>query len=314
MNKDTITRWLESADALPEASEVTAIVKAWPWFVPARHMETALLHERRPFSKEVLNNLNLYGGDWVSAYRLLSLHERSARKKSSISEVESTTPQVDAAAEPAIVSELVQELSQPAIVEEVPEYSKEATAEPIIEQAPEPIIEKEIEPEEVPIPALSQHQETPLIQPLYTEDYFRHQGIETEAPLPEPEVANVGQDPKTLMVMMSFTEWLTHFKVKSDKEQEEEREKSALRSMWQREKLAAALDEEPEEIPEDVFEMAVSSITREDDLVSESLAEILEKQEKWDAATEMYRKLGLRNPSKSAYFALRAEAVKKKKI
>lgn len=150
--------------------------------------------------------------------------------------------------------------------------------------------------------------EIPLLQPLYTEDYFRHQGVELtpEDQKQEPE------DPRTLMVMMSFSEWLNFYKTKTQKEEEEERDKRALRSMWQQEKLAAALDDEPEEIPEDVFEMAVSSIAREDDIVSESLAVILEKQEKWAAAAEMYRKLGLRNPAKSAYFATRAEAAKKR--
>ena len=153
------------------------------------------------------------------------------------------------------------------------------------------------------------HAEVPLIQPLYTEDYFRHQGVKGVA---EEKSETAPEDPKTLMVVMSFAEWLNHYKIKSEREEEEARDKSALRSMWQQEKLAAALDDEPEEIPEDVFEMAVTSITREDDLASESLAEILEKQGKWTAAAEMYRKLGLRNPAKSAYFASRAEAAKKR--
>ena len=160
----------------------------------------------------------------------------------------------------------------------------------------------------------SAHVDIPLIKPPYTEDYFRHQRVEVvnpekDTPTKTPERT---ENPKTLMVVMSFAEWLSHFKVKSEREEEEIRDKRALRSMWQQEKLAAALEDEPEEIPEDVFEMAVSSITREDDLASESLAEILEKQQKWSAAAEMYRKLGLRNPAKSAYFASRAEAAKKR--
>jgi hypothetical protein len=147
-----------------------------------------------------------------------------------------------------------------------------------------------------------------IIQPPYTEDYFQPEKEEPTQPATEAE------DPKTLMVMMSFAEWLSHFKTRSEREEEEARDKSALRSMWQQEKLAAALEDEPEEIPEDVFEMAVSSITREDDLASESLADILEKQGKWSAAAEMYRKLGLRNPAKSGYFASRAEAAKKRSL
>ena len=57
--------------------------------------------------------------------------------------------------------------------------------------------------------------------------------------------------------------------------------------------------------------MAVASISKEDGLVSESLAEILVKQRKWDKAIEMYRKLSLRNPEKSPYFAAQIESIQK---
>ncbi len=103
---------------------------------------------------------------------------------------------------------------------------------------------------------------------------------------------------------MAFAEWLAHFKTKSQKEEEEAKEKRALRSMWQQEKLAAALDDEPDEIPEDVFEMAVSSITKEDDIVSEPLAQIYERQEKWGAAADMYRKLALEISGKKHLFCV----------
>ena len=85
--------------------------------------------------------------------------------------------------------------------------------------------------------------------------------------------------------------------------------KKAVRAMWQKEKLAAALEEENDEIPENVFEMAVNSIAKEEGLASESLAEIYEKQGKHDQAIEMYKKLSLRNPQKNAYFAARIEEI-----
>ena len=83
--------------------------------------------------------------------------------------------------------------------------------------------------------------------------------------------------------------------------------------MWQKEKLAAALEEENDEIPENVFEMAVNSIAKEEDLASESLAEILITQGKYGKAIDMYRKLSLRNPQKNAYFARKIEALQKEK-
>jgi len=148
--------------------------------------------------------------------------------------------------------------------------------------------------------------EEPLIQPLYTEDYFLHQGVENIA-------SDNKEEDKQLMVVMSFADWLMYFKTKTEKEKEEEEDQKALKTMWQKEKLAAALEEENEEIPEGVFEMAVNSIKIEDDLASESLAEILIKQGKFDKAIEMYRKLSLRNPQKNTYFATKIEKLLKEK-
>lgn len=110
-------------------------------------------------------------------------------------------------------------------------------------------------------------------------------------------------DDKSLMVMMSFMDWLHHFRSKTQAEQEEEREKKALKTAWQKEKLSAIVEEEEEEIPENIFKQAMESISLETTLISESLAKLLAKQGKTDKAIEMYKKLSLRNPEKSAYFA-----------
>lgn len=160
--------------------------------------------------------------------------------------------------------------------------------------------------------------EKPLIRPIYTEDYFLQQGEKVSPELPDeidsllPE-DNSGEGAKSLMVMMSFSEWLLHFKSTAEKLKEDDKGQKALKTMWQKEKLAAAIEEENEEIPENVFEMAVNSITKEDGLASESLAEIYIKQGKYEKAIDMYRKLSLRNPQKSAYFARKIEEILKEK-
>jgi tetratricopeptide (TPR) repeat protein len=143
----------------------------------------------------------------------------------------------------------------------------------------------------------------PLIYPVYTDDYFLQQGEKISANMPVEIDSLRSDEHRSLMVMMSFSEWLLHFKSTVERQKEESKDQRALKSMWQKEKLAAAIEEENEEIPENVFEMAVNSITREDGLMSESLAEIYVKQGKLDKAVEMYRKLSLRNPQKNAYFA-----------
>jgi hypothetical protein len=166
--------------------------------------------------------------------------------------------------------------------------------------------------------AINDREKDDLIFPVYTEDYFLQQGVKVSAEIPGTidefkEAVETDDEEKALMVMMSFTEWLLHFKSTAEKQKGEKKDQKALKTMWQKEKLAAAMEEENEEIPENVFEMAVNSITKEDGLASESLADIYIKQGRYDQAIEMYRKLSLRNPKKNAYFARRIEEVLKEK-
>ncbi len=69
--------------------------------------------------------------------------------------------------------------------------------------------------------------------------------------------------------------------------------------------------QESDEIPETVFEMAVNSIARNDDWVSESMAEVYARQGKAQKAIEIYEKLSLLNPEKNTYFAAKIENLQK---
>ena len=158
-----------------------------------------------------------------------------------------------------------------------------------------------------------------LVSPIFTDDYFLQQGVQ----IPNEVPADLGglngsgeesMEDKSLMVMMRFSEWLMHFKSKMEAESSEPDDNRHQKSIWQKEQLAAAIEEENEEIPEEVFDLAMTSIHREEGLVSESLAEIYLKQGKYDKAVEMFKKLGLRNPEKSAYFAAKADEIIKEKL
>ncbi len=112
-------------------------------------------------------------------------------------------------------------------------------------------------------------------------------------------------DENALMITMSFTEWLAYFKKKKEQELQEQASKQAIKAMWQREKLTAAMekDEDEDVVPENVFKMAIDSMNLNEGTASESLADILAKQGKIEKAIEMYRKLSLLNTEKSGYFA-----------
>lgn len=147
---------------------------------------------------------------------------------------------------------------------------------------------------------------------ITTSNYFLGQGIEVNSTLPvkETPLGKLSLE-KDLMVVMSFSEWLSYLESRTQKLREEEADKSALRAMWQKQKLSAALEDEEEEIPDNVFELAINSITAKEEVVSESMAAVYALQGKKEKALEMYKKLSLQNPEKSAYFAKKVDDIQK---
>lgn len=285
IHPDIISKWLNRPAPLPQAQkeELTILLKRHPYFVPARYMEAA----QKPEDQQ-LPLLLLYAGNRVLLRTLLQ-----AAQENTWEAEERTAP---LPADAFIVTDTFDEAVMQGL--EIPHPGPAPAGE-----NPDTITEEN---------------KDNVFQPIYTEDYFLHQGINVSDKLPEEkdlplQAHRTAESQNPLMVMMSFSEWLQHFKTRKQKEKEEEEDQKALKTMWQKEKLAAALEEDDGEIPENVFEMAVNSIAKEEGLASESLAEILIKQGKYDKAIDMYKKLGLRNPQKNAYFAGKIEAVIKLK-
>ena len=143
-----------------------------------------------------------------------------------------------------------------------------------------------------------------------------------EPDIPAEEVIEIETD-------HSFSEWL---KVLNDQHVEIEKpkakKKDVLDAHIEMESNAQFLQmEEPATLDEfleknisrkheasdeiNVSELAKHSVEPHDDLVSETLAKLLVLQKKYDHATEVYQKLGLKYPEKSSYFAIRIEEIKK---
>ena len=113
-------------------------------------------------------------------------------------------------------------------------------------------------------------------EPLHTTDYFASQGIKLSEEM-------MSQD-KLGRQMKSFTAWLKTMK-----------------------KIPGATDQ----VPVDVSVKAIAeSSNREEEVYTETMAEVYISQQKYEKARDIYTKLSLLNPSKSAYFAAKLEKIK----
>ena len=117
--------------------------------------------------------------------------------------------------------------------------------------------------------------ELPVFQSYHTVDYFASQGIRLQP-------SDLGKD-KLGQQLRSFTDW--------------------LRSMKKLPQTASG-DEDPSE--QTVRVIAEHSI-EEREVLTEAMAEVWAKQGNRQKASEIYRKLSLLNPAKSAYFAAKID-------
>ena len=116
-------------------------------------------------------------------------------------------------------------------------------------------------------------------EPLHTVDYFASQGIKIKE--------DALMDDKLGKQMKSFTAWLKSMK-----------------------KLHPGKLPEQNEVIERIIQSSAEESNADADVLTEAMAEVLIKQHKEEKAIEMYRKLSLLNPSKSAYFAAKIESLK----
>lgn len=123
--------------------------------------------------------------------------------------------------------------------------------------------------------------EAPLFEPFHTVDYFASQGIKFREE--EKPKDKFGQQLK------SFTEWLKTMKRLPVSEIVSSAEPAAEKK---------------------VEEMAENSL-QEREVLTEAMAEVWEKQGNSVKAIDIYSKLSLLEPSKSAYFAAKIEHLKK---
>lgn len=207
------------------------------------------------------------------------------------SEVEMTTtviaPEIiaDSALEPMVTN--AESLASPALPEIEGKNSVETEAAADTNTGVTEIDEKVPEPEPVlenpafQAAANDQPGQDLLFEPYHTVDYFASQGIKFREE--EKPKDKFGQQLK------SFTEWLKTLKKTPP----------------------AAISQLNEPASEDkVVKLAENSI-RDEDVYTEAMAEVWEKQGNQAKAIDIYLKLSLLEPAKSTYFAAKIEELKK---
>jgi len=122
-------------------------------------------------------------------------------------------------------------------------------------------------------------EESISFEPLHTVDYFASQGIKISEEALEND--HLGQQVK------SFTAWLKSMK-----------------------KLHPGQLPEQNEVIEKIIQSSAEVSNQSANVLTEAMAEVLIKQGKQEKAIEMFEKLSLMNPSKSAYFAAKIESLK----
>jgi tetratricopeptide (TPR) repeat protein len=299
-NMDAKTMLLHLQDNSKLKTTTTAdwnnIIDKYPYFATAQMLKYAseVLDQKGDMSLIALYKQDpLFFAEWISTVGNLNISAEKPIAKIEIEAKEeiSTQQEVVKETEPQVIKELKEETLIPIIEEVKVEEIKTAESEKDILELINEL------PNSNPIELNT----TKLVEKVEKKEALK-EDFNTIVPAFNDKTMSISPD-KSLMVMMSFTDWLNYFKHKRENEQEEAQSKKALKTSWQKEKLTAAMEEDVDEIPEPIFQQAMDSITMESSMVSESLAKILASQGKVDKAIDMYKKLSLRFPEKRTYFA-----------
>lgn len=117
-------------------------------------------------------------------------------------------------------------------------------------------------------------------EPMYTVDYFASQGIKID-------LSSIPQDKLTTQ-LRRFTDWLKYMKKDNPN----------------------PIDLGTRQDLEDAVEIIAKTSNEQKEIVTETMAEVLQKQGQIDKAIQLYIKLSFINPEKSAYFAGKIQHLK----
>jgi hypothetical protein len=240
------------------------------------------------WEKEFYTTRNINGPESLEKETPVSDFIGAAHEPSSSSEILEEKSESELAVEdsPAMKAEIPNENAEPAIVFEqdpivLGPFVNVESEHADFAAAPEMVSEPDIvASHEIPKIKVDEPLEELQFTPYHTIDYFASQGIQYEQE--ENPTDKFGKQLK------SFTAWLKSMK-----------------------KLPkAVLESEMSEITEAAIQSIAEHSIEEKEVITEAMAEVLVLQGKTDKAIELYQKLSLLNPAKSAFFAARIDQIK----
>lgn len=270
-------------DLFPSGGNDSArkMTEQYPWFSPGHFFA---LKQTQPGDDAFANlaaKAALHFGDPLLLHFQLHKPAQHAMQVSAAKEAHveaSAEEQVYEATAPQPIDNPYFETSQPVAEPAVVEDKVAETAVPDLQ-------EKDTTPHSPEGASLAENKpivnEPALFEPLHTTDYFASQGIKLS------EVVQTGD--KMGRQLRSFTEWL---KTMKKVHPEGLNEKTAVSS------------------PIDNTVQTIAELSnKEEEVITESMAVVFIQQGKLNKAREIYKKLSLLNPSKSAYFAAKLNEI-----
>lgn len=282
MLQDLLSKFSTPADKQGYLTQLTA---AHPYFAPAQF---CLLQTLQPGSeafnhRAAIVHLLYNNAHWLQ-YQLAQGNTNSTSSNETLPVIAAPTDS------PTEVQDTLEEVPTPAHDEATPEATvshtdnETATPRAIEADISDMMTDTTVTPEQDTLPtdtatATTDNTAVPLFEPLFAVDYFASQGIKLSE--------DIQPGDKLGHQLKSFTEWLKSLKKNNE-----------------------PLPESIAVAAEAVVQTIAEKSNAEDDVVTEAMAEVFALQGRRQKATEIYRKLSLLNPHKSAYFAAKIENLK----
>ncbi len=283
---DQLVRSLFQKDSLDQCSvqELEQYANRHPYFGAAQLLLTKKLQTENPDRyNEQLQKTFLFFHNPLWVEHLLNdtgnLQSITTKQEETATRTQIETVQEEIIVSPAeapIQDEWIEPLKQDAMIVEIREETRQ-------ENSGEPLAQADIPPAPaLKIEAVDKSKNDLLFQPYYTVDYFASQGIRYNDE--EKPKDKLGQQLK------SFTDWIKTMK---------------------RLPVTEIVKQATDPVAEHKVEQMAEHSLENKEVVTETMAEVWEKQGNPLKAIEIYRKLSLLDPSKSTYFAAKIEDLKK---